>query len=154
MFNKMVIVVFSQCETIINFPQVGFRQRIIAIISGVIMKSFLFLILSFLAFSSYGQQKYVCKSGNTQRIVEVVYMHPDSKVPCEVKYNKPNSHKVLWNAQNKVGYCESKAKAFVKKLNGLGFTCSSVINNKAVKAHKSIAKDPQPLTPLNQPLTP
>ncbi|MCK5817891.1 MAG: hypothetical protein KAH18_01285 [Psychromonas sp.] len=105
------------------------------------MKSFLFLILSFLAFYSFGQQKYVCKSGNTQRIVEVVYKHPDSKVPCEVRYTKPNSHKVLWHAENKVGYCESKAKAFVKKLTNFGLTCSSVTNDKAVKVHKSIAKD-------------
>ncbi len=100
------------------------------------MKSILFLILSVLAFSSYAQDKYVCKNGTSQRIVEVIYSHPDSKVPCEVKYTKSDGHKILWNAKNKVGYCESKAKEFAKKLTGWGWTCSAETNVKAVKTDK------------------
>lgn len=105
------------------------------------MKSILFLILSFAAFYSYAQDKYVCNNGNTQRIVEVIYSHPSSKLPCKVQYTKHGSHKILWRANNLAGYCESKAKEFTKKLTGWGWTCSAATKVKTDKANKADKTD-------------
>lgn len=88
------------------------------------MKVILLLILSILSFQAYAQDQYVCKNGNTERTVEVVYSQPGSKVPCEVKYTKSTGSKILWNADHKVGYCETKAQQFVVKLKGLGWACN------------------------------
>jgi len=87
------------------------------------MKSILFIFLAALSLNSYAESKYVCKSGNVERIIEVVYSSPDSKVPCDVKYTKSDSAEVLWSAQNETGYCESKSDELALKLENLGWVC-------------------------------
>ncbi|WP_058119487.1 hypothetical protein [Photobacterium kishitanii] len=95
------------------------------------MKVIILLMLSILSFQAYAQDKYVCHKGGVERTVEVVYSQPGSKVPCEVKYTKPNSNKILWSADHEVGYCETKAKQFVHKLGGFGWSCSDANNEVA-----------------------
>lgn len=90
------------------------------------MKSLLLVALSILAFQAHAQDKYVCKSDHSERVIEVVYTNPNSKVPCEVHYTKPDGTAVLWDAKHEVGYCEAKAKAFAEKLTTLGMSCSGV----------------------------
>ncbi len=90
------------------------------------MKSLLLVTLSILAFQAHAQDRYVCKSDHSERVIEVVYANPNSKVPCEVRYTKPEGTAVLWDAKHEVGYCEAKAKAFAEKLTSLGMSCSGV----------------------------
>lgn len=93
------------------------------------MKTILFIFLSVFALQAYAGGKYVCKSGNVERTIEVVYNSPDSKVPCDVKYTKSDSVEILWSAQNQEGYCESKAKKFAIKLTNWGWSCSGLLDN-------------------------
>ena len=67
-------------------------------------------------------QTTVCSHGKNIRIVEVIYSS-ENAVPCEVQYTKEEGTKTLWSATNKVGYCESKAEAFVEKQKGWGWSC-------------------------------
>ena len=92
------------------------------------MKVMLLLMLSILSFQASAQDMYVCKDGSAERTVEVVYSQSGSKVPCEVKYTKASGSQILWSANHEIGYCESKAQAFVTKLDTLGLTCSTVNN--------------------------
>ncbi|WP_419206882.1 hypothetical protein [Photobacterium leiognathi] len=90
------------------------------------MKPLLLVALTVLAFQAQAQDKYVCKRGDSERVVEVVYTNPGSQVPCEVHYTKSTGTEVLWDAKNEKGYCEAKAKAFAEKLTTLGMTCSGL----------------------------
>ena len=72
------------------------------------------------AAENYG---YVCTYESGVRNIEVVYLQEDSTVPCEVRYIKDSVSNTLWNAQREVGYCESKAEAFVEKIEGWGWSC-------------------------------
>ncbi|WP_318466528.1 hypothetical protein [Photobacterium leiognathi] len=90
------------------------------------MKPLLLVALTVLAFQAHAQDKYVCKRGDSERVVEVVYTNPSSQVPCEVHYTKSTGTEVLWDAKNEKGYCEAKAKAFAEKLTTLGMTCSGL----------------------------
>ncbi|PSU98290.1 hypothetical protein C0W80_15045 [Photobacterium leiognathi subsp. mandapamensis] len=90
------------------------------------MKPLLLVALTVLAFQAHAQDKYVCKRGDSERVVEVVYTNPGSQVPCEVHYTKSTGTEVLWDAKNEKGYCEAKAKAFAEKLTTLGMTCSGL----------------------------
>lgn len=90
------------------------------------MKKILFLTLSVLSFHAFAGDKYVCTHANMERFIEVIYASPDSKVPCKVKYTKPDEVKILWRANNEMGYCESKAEEFAKKQESFGWSCSVV----------------------------
>ena len=74
----------------------------------------------------------VCKSGSLERRVEVSFTNAEAKVPCEVKYFKEGNAegKVLWSAQNEVGYCEKKAVEFVEKLGTWGWDCAAKSDEK------------------------
>lgn len=66
-----------------------------------------------------------CLLGGDQRTVSVIYQYPESVVPCEVVYEKADAERTtLWNAMNQIGYCESKAKAFVERQRGWGWECN------------------------------
>ena len=66
--------------------------------------------------------KTVCSHGNETRVIEVVYKTEDV-VPCEVRYAKSDSSKVLWSANNAENYCEEKAAVFVEKQKAWGWSC-------------------------------
>jgi hypothetical protein len=74
-------------------------------------------------------EKSLCKIGDVMRRVEVHYYAEDKPVPCEVHYYKdteePGEDKVLWRAENEVGFCENKLTAFVGDLTGFGWYCES-----------------------------
>ncbi len=66
--------------------------------------------------------KTICSHGNQTRVIEVVYK-TDDVLPCEVRYAKSDSSKVLWSANNAENYCEAKAAAFVEKQKAWGWSC-------------------------------
>ena len=90
------------------------------------MKHILLLMLAVISFQTYAQSKYVCTKGHAERDVEVIYHAPNSNTLCEVKYTKQNHSEILWSAQHKVGYCETKAQQFTEKLTGFGWSCYAV----------------------------
>jgi len=69
---------------------------------------------------------YQCSFGDLQRRVEIL-TEPGVTVPCEVHYYKdteaPGEKQVLWSAGSQEGYCESKTKEFIAKLEGWGWDC-------------------------------
>lgn len=73
-----------------------------------------------------GPQQYQCGFGELQRRVEILY-EAGGTVPCEVHYYKdteaPDERQVLWRAVNDAGYCETKTREFVAKLEGMGWSC-------------------------------
>ncbi len=73
--------------------------------------------------SSAWADTYVCKHGDKERVISVVYEKEGQPVPCKVVYIKDTGTETPWNAQNQAGYCEEKAAAFVEKQRGWGWTC-------------------------------
>ena len=69
-------------------------------------------------------ETYVCTHGNQERQISVVYANEGQAVPCEVTYTKLSGTESLWRADNKVGYCEEKAEAFVEKQRAWGWDCA------------------------------
>jgi len=55
-------------------------------------------------------------------------LYVEEKLPCEVRYQKEGSETVLWTAQKQLGYCEAKAKRFVEKHKGWGWSCELLQN--------------------------
>lgn len=89
------------------------------------MRNFMFMLL-LVSSTSYADETYQCQSGEALRTISVVYPYVGEKVPCEVRYQNASGEKVLWTAKKEVGYCEAKAKAFVEKLEGWGWTCKQL----------------------------
>jgi len=93
-------------------------------------KTLLLLATAALPAAAWSQSdtSYQCRMGNLVRRVEIFY-ETGVAVPCEVQYFKdteaPGSRAVLWNAQNESGYCEARAREFVARLEGLGWTCTA-----------------------------
>ncbi len=69
-------------------------------------------------------ETYVCTHGNQERQIHILYTNEGSSVPCEVTYEKSTGTTSLWRAQNKAGYCEEMATAFVEKQRGWGWECN------------------------------
>jgi rare lipoprotein A len=66
----------------------------------------------------------LCRQGKSERIVALDYLIFGKLVPCKVIYDKQTQPpKVLWRANNSVGYCERKMSSFLKKLKGYGWKC-------------------------------
>lgn len=67
-----------------------------------------------------------CTNDGVLRSVAVIYSEPGQSLPCEVRYDKPNENQsmTLWRANNEVGFCESQARTFVKRLEDLGWSCN------------------------------
>ncbi|MGR5229448.1 hypothetical protein ACPV30_13080 [Photobacterium damselae] len=104
------------------------------------MKALLLVALSIFAFQAQAQDKYVCKSGNSERVIEVVYTNPDSSVPCEVHYTKASGTEVLWQASHEKVYCETKAQAFAEKLTSLGIPCTAVSSDESKSMTQTTAE--------------
>jgi hypothetical protein len=68
-------------------------------------------------------ETYVCTFGQKERVISVVYQDQEEKVPCEVRYQKDGTTETLWNAENKVGYCEEKAQGLVQSQREWGWFC-------------------------------
>lgn len=70
---------------------------------------------------------YTCTHHKDTRIIEVMYLQRESSVPCEVHYTKKgrvDSEETLWNASYSVGFCEEKAKKFMKQQQDWGWACT------------------------------
>ncbi len=66
--------------------------------------------------------------GDLVRQVDVRYRNPDQTIPCRVEYRKPSEGadtQILWSAELEEGYCESKAKEFLSKLESWGWSCGA-----------------------------
>lgn len=75
--------------------------------------------------AAVAQDRYVCELGKSQRVIEVVYSSPPSRVPCEVSYTKSSGVQTLWRAESEVGYCETRAREFADKQAGWGWHCAA-----------------------------
>ncbi|MDG5467165.1 hypothetical protein P9J64_02385 [Deltaproteobacteria bacterium IMCC39524] len=80
--------------------------------------------LGLLATTAIADETYTCTNSSQERVVSVVYQDQEAKVPCEVRYQKDSVTETLWRAQDEVGYCEEKARAFVEKQRGWGWNCN------------------------------
>jgi len=96
----------------------------------MLRKTLLLLAASAVPVAAWSQSatSYQCRMGNLVRRVEIFY-ETGVAVPCEVQYFKdseaPGSREVLWRAQNESGYCESRARDFVARLESLGWNCTA-----------------------------
>jgi len=77
----------------------------------------------FMASPLLANETYICKHGNQERQISVVYTNEGSPTPCEVTYTKDTGTQSLWRAENLAGYCEEKAAAFVEKQRSWGWAC-------------------------------
>ncbi len=69
---------------------------------------------------------YVCTLESDTRVIEVAYLVPEQKVPCEVRYQKENGETaILWRADNQEGFCETQTKNLIEKQKNWGFDCKS-----------------------------
>ncbi len=88
-----------------------------------------------------------CVQGDLQRRV-VIFYETGVAVPCEVHYSKdteaPGQQEVLWRALNQSGYCESQAQAFVEKLEGWGWVCSSALPEEIIDDTEALAPAAEP----------
>ncbi len=84
----------------------------------------LFSSLCLLANPAFADVTYRCTYGQQERTISVVYQDQETKVPCEVRYQKDGATEILWSAQNEAGYCEEKAGAFAEKQRGWGWICT------------------------------
>lgn len=73
---------------------------------------------------AHSDQTFICTHDRDQRIIRVIYGDQETRLPCEVQYEKADGVETLWQAQNLAGYCEEKALAFVEKQRGWGWDCS------------------------------
>jgi hypothetical protein len=68
-----------------------------------------------------------CKNGQMVRKVEIAQADAAQPNSCAVSYLKetetPGATQILWQAKNDKDFCASKAKAFVEKLQSMGWTC-------------------------------
>ena len=88
------------------------------------MKPLLIAMGIILSGNAFAQQTYICTHDEAVRTIEVVYTTPGEQVPCKVQYTKSTGTKTLWNANSEIGYCESKAEAFVNKQQENGWVCT------------------------------
>ncbi len=87
----------------------------------------LFLVITAPCMALAQDVSYTCTFGDLQRRVEIL-TEPGVSVPCQVHYYKdteaPGERQVLWSAGSQEGYCESKTKEFISKLEGWGWSCA------------------------------
>lgn len=116
-------------------------------------KSILFVVALF-SFSTVvlAADSTICTKDKLERRVAVVST-TNKAAPCEVRYYKDGESegKVLWNAKNKIEYCNSKAQEFVKKLGSFGWSCKGTPANTA-QAVTSTTTVETPTTPEDEKL--
>ncbi len=73
-----------------------------------------------------------CRHGDDVREIHIE-RDGDAPVPCQVIYKKlteGEADQTLWNAENDPNYCEDKARGFIEKQTGWGWTCVETIADK------------------------
>lgn len=80
------------------------------------------------AANAQDDKNYQCQKPGDARTVSIQYSKPGSAQGCSVLYKKVASSadpaKELWHYQSHSDQCEIKAQDFIKKLEGLGLTCT------------------------------
>ena len=76
--------------------------------------------------SDSGNLVSTCVHDDQTRIISVVYDSTADGNVCEVTYEKSSGVQTLWSAQNERDYCLDKAKAFIEKQEGWGWSCSNL----------------------------
>jgi hypothetical protein len=73
----------------------------------------------------------ICRLGQLERKITVVYEHPPAQVPCQVRYVKTPEREISfpWRAVREIGYCEARAKALAEKFQSLGWSCEDLTSN-------------------------
>lgn len=84
---------------------------------------FLFFIFLFSSFTAFAADEYVCNNGEAKRVISVTYESDETRVPCEVQYDKGEGVQTLWSAKSELGYCETKASELVEKQESWGWSC-------------------------------
>ena len=87
----------------------------------------IFLALFFAPVSGVFAESWTCQQGELVRHVLTFYSNSPERLPCKVFYSKPNENvmpRTLWQAQNTENFCETKAAAFVEKLESWGWQCT------------------------------
>src|SRR5690625_5540298 len=102
-------------------------------ISQVSLVSLLFLTSLGAAAAEEGP-RFLCKSGDSERVIEVVYTNPDQSLPCEVRYHKDGTEETLWRAQNEEGFCERHAQEVAADQQGRGWECGEARETDAATA--------------------
>jgi len=103
------------------------------------MKRIVFMSAAFLPVIAWAQSgdNYRCTFNNLVRRVEIIY-ETGVAVPCEVHYYKddeaPGQRQVLWQASNESGYCESRTRDFVARLQDMGWSCAAAAAGGAAPA--------------------
>ena len=77
--------------------------------------------------TSYADDTYICAYNGNERSIKIKYTYADSKLPCDVVYEKSSGSQILWSAENQEGYCEAKAAEFVEKQQGWGWECVQLV---------------------------
>ena len=88
------------------------------------------IVMLAIPFSSFANS-WSCRHDNNVREIHIK-LETDAPAPCSVIYKKLTEgveDQVLWTAQNDGNYCEEKAKAFVEKQIGWGWTCVETISD-------------------------
>jgi|GEM_PF-3715261 len=79
-----------------------------------------------------------CKNGQMVRKVEIAQADAAQPNSCAVSYLKetenPGATQILWQAKNDKEYCSTKAKAFVEKLQSMGWACEGELAGAAATA--------------------
>ena len=94
-------------------------------------------------------ESWSCRHGNDVREIHIQTESASSSLPCNVVYKKLTEgveDKVLWNATSDAGYCEEKAKAFVEKQIGWGWTCVETISDENTTTETDAAPAEKPET--------
>jgi len=81
------------------------------------------LLLLTVATNSQADEMHVCTHGQKERVISLVYPKPGKIVPCQVWYTDDDVTEILWEAKNKIGYCEQKVEEFVQKQKDWGWRC-------------------------------
>ena len=83
------------------------------------------LVLFVVANETYADITYTCTQEGMERIIKITYQDQETKIPCEVTYDKGQGSQLLWYAENDSGYCEHQARKFIAKQEGWGWKCAS-----------------------------
>ena len=70
----------------------------------------------------------LCRLGDLERHITVVFEQPPALVPCRVQYIKHPGGEISfpWRATREIGYCEARARALAEKFKNLGWSCQDL----------------------------
>ncbi len=84
-----------------------------------------------------------CRHDNDVREIHI-QRESDAPVPCSIVYKKLTEgaeDQVLWRAENDPAFCAEKARAFVAKQEGWGWTCVETVSDQT--AAETPAEEPE-----------